>query len=164
MDATITATDNWQIYASYSYMDARITQVSGNDAAILAQDPSTLDAAGQANYKNVKRFHDAPLQMSAPHLANLWTRYNLTQNRLHGLYVAGGFNFVYDQTLLPDTPTSAHQTYTLLNAMVGYTRAWRQHRMDLQLMGKNLADEHYRPSQSTRGRPREILLSLTASL
>jgi iron complex outermembrane receptor protein len=164
LDATITATDNWQIYASYSYMDARITQVSGNDAAILAQDPSTLDAAGQANYKNVKRFHDAPLQMSAPHLANLWTRYNLTQNRLHGLYVAGGFNFVYDQTLLPDTPTSAHQTYTLLNAMVGYTRAWRQHRMDLQLMGKNLADEHYRPSQSTRGRPREILLSLTASL
>ena len=164
LDATITATANWQIYVSYSYMDARITQVSGNDAAILAQDPTTLDAAGQANYKNVKRFHNAPLQMSAPHLANLWTRYNFTQNRLHGLYVAGGFNFVYDQTLLPDTPTSAYQTYALLNAMVGYTRAWRQHRMDLHLMGKNLADEHYRPSQSTRGRPREILLNLTASL
>jgi iron complex outermembrane receptor protein len=29
-------------------------------------------------------------------------------------------------------------------------------------MGKNLADEHYRPSQSTRGRPREILLTLKA--
>jgi iron complex outermembrane receptor protein len=164
VDATITATDHWQIYSSYSYMDARITQVTSDDATILKQDPSTLDAVGQSNYKNVKRFHNAPLQMSAPHLANLWTRYNFTQNRIRGLYVAGGFNFVYDQTLLPDTPTSAHQTYTLLNAMVGYTRAWRQHRMDLHLMGKNLADEHYRPSQSTRGRPREILLSLTASL
>jgi iron complex outermembrane receptor protein len=162
VDATITATDNWQIYSSYSYMDARIIEFSGNDAAILAQDPSTMDAAGQANYKNVRRFHNAPLQMSAPHLANLWTRYNFTQRRLRGLYVAGGFNFVYDQTLLPDTPTSAHQTYTLANAMVGYGRAWRGHRMDLHLMGKNLADEHYRPSQSTRGRPREILATLKA--
>ncbi len=162
MDATITANDNWQIYSSYSYMDARITEFSGNDAAILALDPSTLDAAGQANYKNVKLFHNAPLQMSAPHLANLWTRYNLTQPGLRGLFVAGGFNFVYDQTLLSDTPTSAHQTYTLLNAMVGYGRAWRGHRMDVCLMGKNLADEHYRPSQSTRGRPREILLTLKA--
>jgi iron complex outermembrane receptor protein len=164
VDATITATDHWQIYSSYSYMNARIIEFSGNDATILKQDPSTLDAAGQANYKDVKRFHNAPLQMSAPHLANLWTRYDFTPNRLRGLYVAGGFNFVYDQTLLSDTPASAHQTYTLLNAMVGYTRAWRRHRTDLHLMGKNLADEHYRPSQSTRGRPREILLSLTASL
>jgi iron complex outermembrane receptor protein len=162
VDATITATDNWQIYSSYSYMDARIIEFSGNDAAILAQDPSTLDAAGQSNYKNVKRFHNAPLQMSAPHLANLWTRYNLTRWRLRGLYIAGGFNFVYDQTLLPDTPTSSHQTYTLANAMVGYGRAWRGHRMDVHLMGKNLTDEHYRPSQSSRGRPREILLTLKA--
>jgi iron complex outermembrane receptor protein len=164
VDATITATDHWQIYSSYSYMDARIIEFSGNDAAILAQDPTTLDAAGQANYKNVRRFHNAPLQMSAPHLANLWTRYDFTPTRLRGLYIAGGFNFVYDQTLLPDTPVFAHQTYTLLNTTIGYTHVWRRRRMDLHLMGKNLADEHYRPSQSTRGRPREILLSLTASL
>ena len=71
---------------------------------------------------------------------------------------------VYDQTLLSDTPASAHQTYALLSAMVGYAQAWRGHKIDLHLMGKNLADEHYRPSQSTRGRPREILLRLTASL
>ena len=35
--------------------------------------------------------------------------------------------------------------------------------MSMDLMGKNLADEHYRPSQSTRGRPREVLLTFTAS-
>jgi iron complex outermembrane receptor protein len=46
--------------------------------------------------------------------------------------------------------------------MVGYGRAWRGHRMDVHLMGKNLTDEHYRPSQSSRGRPREILLTLKA--
>jgi len=162
LSVTATATDNWQLYLSYSYMHARITEFSGQDDAILAQDPATLDAAGQANYKTVNLFHDAPLQMSAPHLANLWTRYNFRQKGLRGLYVAGGVNFVYDQTLLPDGPKSSHQTYTLYNGTVGYAWTYQGQRLSLDLMGKNLADEHYRPSQSTRSRPREFLLTLTA--
>jgi len=162
LDATATLTDNWQLYLSYSYMDARIVEFSGNDAAVLAQDPSTLDAAGQANYKNVKLLHNAHLQMSAPHLANLWTRYNFMQDRLRGVYVGGGVNFVYDQTILPDSPSSLNQTYTLLNALVGYSWTGRGRRLNVDLMGKNLADEQYRPSQSTRGRPREFLLTFTA--
>ena len=97
--------------------------------------------------------------MSAPHLANLWTRYNFTNDGLRGLYVAGGVNFVYDQTLLPDTPDSAHQTYTLFGAMIGYTWKWRGRPMSLALTGKNLTDEYYRPSQSSRTRPREFLLT-----
>lgn len=60
LDATAALTDNWQLYFSYSLMDARITEFSGHDDAILAQDPTLLDAAGQANYKNVLRFHNAP--------------------------------------------------------------------------------------------------------
>jgi iron complex outermembrane receptor protein len=162
LDATASLTDNWQLYLSYSRMRARITEFSGNDAAILAQDPATLDASGQVNYKNVLRFHNAPLQMSAPHLANLWTRYNFTQAGLHGLYVVGGANFVRDQTILPDGPASSRQTYTLINAGIGY--AWRSNgrRMSVDLMGKNLTDEKYRPSQSTRGRPREFQLTFAA--
>lgn len=162
LDTTVTLTDNWQMYLSYSYMYARITEFSGNDAAILAQDPAMLDAAGQANYKNVRRFHNAPLQMSAPHLANLWTRYNFTQGALKGVHIGGGVNFVYDQTLLPDTPESAYQNYTLVNAIAGYSWALNDHPMKLELMGKNLTDEQYRPSQSSRSRPREVLLTLTA--
>lgn len=162
-DATATVTNNWQLYLSYSYMNARIVEFSGNDAAVLAQDPSTLDAAGQSNYKNVKLLHNAPLQMSAPHLANLWTRYNFTSEGLRGVYVAGGANFVYDQTILPDGPPSSHQTYTLLNAMVGYAWQAAGRRLSVDLMGKNLLDEKYRPSQSTRGRPREFLLTFKAS-
>ena len=162
LDATATVTDNWQLYLSYSYMDARIVEFSGHDEAVLAQDPSTLDAAGQANYKNVKLLHNAHLQMSAPHLANLWTRYNFTQDRLRGVYVGGGVNFVYDQTILPDSPSSLNQTYTLLNALVGYSWTGRGRRLNVDLMGKNLADEQYRPSQSTRGRPREFLLTFRA--
>jgi len=162
LDATATVTENWQLYLSYSYMDARIVEFSGNDAAVLAQDPSTLDAAGQSNYKNVKLLHNARLQMSAPHLANLWTRYNFTQGGLRGFYVGGGVNFVHDQTLLPDSPGFSRQSYTLVNALVGYSWAGLGSRLSLELMGKNLGDEQYRPSQSTRSRPREFLLTLTA--
>lgn len=162
LDATATLTENWQVYASYSLMDARITEFSGNDAAILAQDPATLDAAGRANYKNVQRFHNAPLQMSAPRLANLWTRFNFTQEGLRGVHVGGGVNCVYDQTLLPDSPASSRQTYTLLNAMLGYAWTRDGRRMSVDLVGKNLTDQSYRPSQSTRARPREILLTFTA--
>jgi iron complex outermembrane receptor protein len=162
LDATATLADNWQAYASYSLMDARITEFSGNDAAILAQNPATLDAAGRANYKNVQRFHDAPLQMSAPRLANLWTRYDFTQDGLRGVHVGGGVNCVFDQTLLPDSPASSRQTYTLLNAMLGYAWTRDGRRMAVDLVGKNLTDQSYRPSQSTRARPREILLTFTA--
>lgn len=161
LDLTAKLTDDWQMYLSYSYMDAKITEFSGQDEAILAQDPASLDAAGQANYKNVKRFHDAPLQMSAPHLANLWTRYDFSSDALRGLHIGGGVNFVYDQTILPDTPQFAHQTYALLNALVGYTWDVGSHSMSLDLMGKNLLDEEYRPSQSSRSRPREFMLNLS---
>ncbi len=162
LDTTATLSDNWQLYFSYSYMDARITEFSGHDDAILAQDPATLSGAELENYRNVRRFHDAPLQMSAPHLLNLWTRYDFTNTPLRGAYIAGGINHVRDQTILPDGPDSSHQTYTLVNAKAGYEWNWRGNRLSLDLMGKNLTDEHYRPSQSTRSRPREFLLTLSA--
>jgi iron complex outermembrane receptor protein len=164
LDATAALAAGWQLYLSYSYMDARIVEFSGHDAAILAEDPGTLDAAGQANYKNVRRFHGAPLQMSAPHLANLWTRYDLAEGPLAGLYLGGGVNYVYDQTLLSDTPAAAHQTYALVNALVGYAGRAHGVRTSVDLMGKNLAGAHYRPSQSTRGRPLELLLTLRVEL
>jgi iron complex outermembrane receptor protein len=161
IDVTATITENWQVYASYSYMRARIVEFSGHDAEILAQDPSRLDAAGLANYKNVRMLHNAPLQMSAPHLANLWTRYNFTRGGLKGAHIGGGFNFVYEQTILPNGPSTARQTYTQFSALVGYSWAWRGSRMSVDLAGKNLANEYYRPSQSSRSRPREFLLSFS---
>ena len=163
LDATITPSDNWQIYLSYSHMKARIIELTGRDAAILAQDPATLDAAGQANYKTVNLLHNAPLQMSAPNIANVWTRYNFTQGGLHGAYIDGGVNYVRDQTLLPDSPPSSRQTYALINAGAGYEWTWHGHKMGWQLLGKNLGNEHYRPSQSSRARPREIALTFTAT-
>lgn len=115
LDALFTPSERWQLYLSYSYMHARIVEVSGNDAAILAQDPATLDAAGRLNYKTVYLLHDARLQMSAPHLANLWARYDFAPGG-DGAYLAGGVNVVHDQTLLPDGPASLRQSYTLVNA------------------------------------------------
>jgi iron complex outermembrane recepter protein len=164
LDATITPNERWQVYASYSHMDARIREVSGNDAAILAQDPATLDAAGQLNYKAVALLHGARLQMSAPQLLNLWARHDFTPGRGTGAYVGGGVNVVRDQTLLSDGPASSRQSYALVDAMAGY--AWRLNgrRLGVELTGKNLGGQTYRPSQSTRSRPRELLLTVKAGL
>ncbi len=162
LSSLFSATENWQLYFSYSYMDARITEFSGHDAEILAQDWSLLDPAGQSNYRNVNLLHDAPLQMSAPQLANFWTRYDFSSGGLAGTYLGAGFNYVFDQTVLPDGPESSHQTYTLLNALAGYAWESNGHQMSVELIGRNLADEYYRPSQSSRSRPRELLISFSS--
>jgi iron complex outermembrane receptor protein len=164
IDLTLTPTPLWQLYLSYSRMNARIVEVTGNDAALLAQDPATLDAAGQQNYKNASLLHGARLQMSAPHLFNLWVRHTLAAGLLDGTYLAGGVNLVRDQTLLPDGPASSRQSYALVNLLVGRSWAAQGRRLSLELAGKNLRDESYRPSQSTRSRPREFLLTLRAEL
>jgi iron complex outermembrane receptor protein len=164
LDATIEPVTHWQIYLSYTYMDARIVEVTGNDAALLAQDPATLDAAGQLNYKNANLLHGARLQMSAPHLANFWTRYDIASGPLRGAYVAGGVNVVRNQTLLPDGPASSRQSYTLLNALAGWAWTDAGRRMSVELAGRNLTGAQYRPSQSTRARPREVLLVFKAAL
>jgi iron complex outermembrane receptor protein len=164
LDVTITPVPRWQVYFSYAYTDARITEFSGNDAALLAQDPATLDQAARVNYKNASLLHGARLQMSAPHLVNLWTRHDFAGGGLGGLFIAGGANIVYDQTLLPDGPASSRQSYTLLNAMAGFAWLSGGRRITLDLTGKNLTSARYRPSQSTRSRPREWLLSVRVDL
>lgn len=164
LDATLEPAPGWQVYLSYSYMHARIVEVTGNDAALLAQDPATLDAAGRLNYKSAYLLHGARLQMSAPHLANLWMRYAFPAGAFGGAYVGGGANVVHDQTLLPDGPPSSRQSYTLWNAFAGWAWVRAGRRMSLELAGRNLGGAQYRPSQSTRARPRELLLVFKASL
>lgn len=164
LDATLEPADGWQLYLSYSRMDARIVEVTGNDAAVLAQDPATLDAAGRLNYKNVSLLHGARLQMSAPQLANLWTRYDFPAGPLGGAYLGGGLNVVRDQTLLPDGPASSRQSYTLVSALAGWSWTRGGRRTGIELAGRNLGGAQYRPSQSTRARPREILLVFKAAL
>jgi len=53
------ADEHWQLYLSYSYMDARIVEFSGNDAPSRAE-PGLAECRGQANYKNVNLFHTRP--------------------------------------------------------------------------------------------------------
>jgi iron complex outermembrane recepter protein len=156
LDATLTPVDNWQTYLSYSYNHARIIEFSGRDTAILASGPMT------PGYKEALLFHAAPLQMSAPHLANLWTRYDVAGGILAGLYLAGGTNLVFEQALLPDTPASHRQTYALFNGLLGYSwQLYPRLRASTELYGKNLSNRQYRPSQSTRSRPQELGVAFT---
>jgi iron complex outermembrane receptor protein len=94
--------------------------------------------------------------MSAPHTANLWMRRDFP----NGGYLGGGFNGVWDQTILPDGPASSRQSYVLVNALAGLSWSSGGHRYSAELMGKNLGGAHYRPSQSSRARPRELLATL----
>ncbi|HEY8945177.1 MAG TPA: TonB-dependent receptor [Polyangiaceae bacterium] len=156
MDATLTLIDGWQTYLSYSYNHARIVEFSGRDATVLAT------GASAPGYKEVLLFHDAPLQMSAPHLANVWSRYDISGGSLDGLHVAAGMNLVFDQQLLPATPAKYRQTYALLNGQLGY--AWDVQAgfaLLAELYGKNLTNREYRPSQSSRSRPRELGVAFT---
>ncbi|MEZ5359805.1 MAG: TonB-dependent receptor [Candidatus Zixiibacteriota bacterium] len=163
-DITLSPSRDWQFYLSYSYMDTKIVEFSDFDDSILALDPYSLDDAGQQNYKNVYLLHGAPLQMSAPHIAHVWTRYNIMTGKLIGLYVAGGIDFVADQTLLPDSPEHSRQTYTLVNATIGYSWTWLRRQVTLDVTAKNITDAYYRPSQSSRCRPREFLLTMMIGL
>ncbi|WP_457320541.1 TonB-dependent siderophore receptor [Roseateles sp. P5_E11] len=158
-DATLLPAAGWQIYLAYSRTAARILEYSGNDAALLSRDPATLNAAERINYKSAQLLHGARLQMSAPHLFNLWARHDFSG----GLYLAGGAHVVRDQTLLPEGPAAARQSYALIDALAGYAWLDGGRRMSIELSGKNLLDRHYHPSQSTRSRPREWLLALKAA-
>lgn len=158
-DATLLPAAGWQVYATYSRLHARITEYSGNDVALLARDPATLNAAERVNYKSAHLLHGARLQMSAPESFNLWLRRDLAG----GLYLAAGVHGVRDQTLLPDGPPSSRQSYTLVDALAGYGCTVAGRRTSIELSGKNLSQARYRPSQSTRSRPREFLLTVKAA-
>ncbi len=155
-DAVLTPFDHWQSLLSYSYNNARIVEFSGHDTQVLAGDRSA------PGYKEAFRYHGAPLQMSAPHLFNLWSRYDFLTGYLAGMYLAAGVHLVLDQALLPDTPAEYRQSYALFNTLLGYT--WNlagRLRLISELYGKNLTDQRYRPSQSTRSRPAEAGLAVT---
>jgi iron complex outermembrane receptor protein len=65
---------------------------------------------------------------------------------------------------LPHGPPSSRQSYTIFNALAGYSWLAGGRRVSVELAGRNLGDATYRPSQSTRSRPREVLLTLRAAL
>jgi iron complex outermembrane receptor protein len=92
----------------------------------------------------------------------VWSRYDISGGPLDGLHVAGGTNLVFEQQLLPATPAKYRQTYALFNGQLGY--AWDVQAgfaLLAELYGKNLTNREYRPSQSSRSRPRELGVAFT---
>lgn len=167
LDITLTPIDNWQIYASGSIQDATQTIVvsESEDARLLGINTlagyNALPTNGdKENWRNVWNLKGKPIQMTAPHSYNLWTKYEF-KNALKGLFVGGGANIMRDQTIFPQTESRNHQTYTLWNAMIGYSTNVMSYPVTVTVNGKNLTDEEYLPSQNTQSRPREIILSVS---
>lgn len=117
LEAHAHLTDNLNLIAAYTYVDAEVTK-------------STLQASGFARYKVGNRTAAQP-----EHAFSLWADYRL--NQLPGLTVAGGVRYLSETTDFSNRYTVP--SYTLLDAAVLYDiRNWR-----LALNVKNLTNKEY---------------------
>lgn len=164
-DLTYSPTDNWQIYTSASIMNAKVVYWinPAEDARLLAVNTLAgyqgLSSADQNNWRNVWNNHGKPLQMTAPHMYNVWTKYTFSDGALKGLFIGGGANIIRNMTIFTQMDPRFRETYTLFNALVGYSTKIFHHPTTFTLNGKNLTDKEYLPSQNARSRPREYVLT-----
>ena len=135
------------------------------DARLLAVNTlsgyQALSAADQSNWRNVWNNVGRPLQMTAPELYNVWTKYTFTQGSLKGVFIGGGANFVRNMTIFPQMDARFRETYTLYNIIAGYSTKIAGYPVTFTVNGKNLTNEEYLPSQNSRSRPREFVASMT---
>jgi iron complex outermembrane receptor protein len=140
MDVAGYLTPNWQINASYSYIDATIVQ--DNEASLIG-----------ARKQNTPR-----------HSGNLWTRYNFTPNsRLGDLGI--GLGLQYSGSKIPWFSRAFEvPAYTLFDLALYYTPA-RSH-VQVALNINNLTNQTYWVGAQNYlrlfpGAPRNTMLTLT---
>lgn len=113
-DITGRITPYWSILASYAYNDAKITE-SGIPTEVGQQKPN------------------APKNM-----ANIWTRYNITNGAFSGLGLGLGANYV-DRRMLSINVTQSIPSYTLVDAALFYNIG----KVQLQFNANNLTGKKY---------------------
>ncbi|SFT02810.1 TonB-dependent receptor [Mucilaginibacter polytrichastri] len=113
-DITGRLTPYWSILASYAYNDAKITE-SGIATEVGQQKPN------------------APKNM-----ANIWTRYNITNGTFSGLGLGLGANYV-DRRMLSINVTQSIPSYTLVDAAMFYNIG----KVQLQFNANNLTGKKY---------------------
>lgn len=139
IEVTLSPTENWQIYASYTYDDVRVTKTVPELAPYVGTRP----------------------EATVEQLASLWTRYDLTGDALGGLWLAGGFTYTGEKAQRVDNPDLFFDAYTLWEATVGYDFKWNGHACTASLAWKNITDEEYFPANQQRGLPERLILAVT---
>lgn len=132
--------DNLQVYASVSEEDIRIVEEPFGLSYYLGQIPNS----------------------TAKTMANLWSRYSFTAEKVKGLWVGGGFQYTGKSAGDPRNVDYFLPAYTLWNSAVGYDWNAGHVRMSAVLNLKNLANTFYKQTTGSAGDPRRITLTLTA--
>ncbi len=139
-DASYAATKQLQLYVSYAYTDAIITDNPSNPA-----------------------FEGLHLLGSSKHTASAWARYDFSEGKAKGWFLAGGASYTGPRTADLRNPNFELTSYVLVSANIGYQfKAWAKN-WSVELAGKNLLGEEYTPYINSRGRPRTIQLSVATT-
>lgn len=161
MELTWSPNDNWQVFATATFMDIRTTQ------ATFPPIPVNPDPVYQAAY--VAAYNEAANLVlnavpegSAETLGSLWTRYSFNDGAAKGLWVAGGFVYTGEKAQRTANPTLFYEAHTVFDAVIGYDWKTAGREMSATLSWKNLTNEEYFPANQARGLPSRAVFSLSA--
>ncbi len=161
MELTWSPLDNWQVYATATFMDIKTTK------ATFPPIPVNPDPVYQAAYlaaynEAVGLVINAVPEGSSETLGSLWTRYSFNSGPAKGLWVAGGFVYTGRKAQRTANPTLFFDAHTVFDAVIGYDWKWAGRDMAATLSWKNLTNEKYFPANQARGLPSRAVLSVSA--
>lgn len=135
-------TPNWNILASYAYIDARITKTASNSEKDFdMQRPST-----------------------PRHSGNIWTKYIITEGPLKHLGFGAGYNFVTERygQVGRRANTTVYPGYGLVNAVLYYKINQIQFQLNLNnILNKTHWVGGYDKLRSFPGAPRNVNISIS---
>ena len=135
-------TPNWNILASYAYIDARITKTASNSEKDFdMQRPST-----------------------PRHSGNIWTKYIITEGPLKHLGFGAGYNFVTERygQVGRRANTTVYPGYGLVNAVLYYKINQIQFQANLNnILNKTHWVGGYDKLRSFPGAPRNVNISIS---
>lgn len=142
IDLTLSPTNHWQVYLSFSQINARTVGV-----------PAAL---AQALNKKIEN--------SAEHLFNVWTRYSFSRGPLKGFWVGGGANYTGDKKLSIANPDLFYPAVTLWDATFGYDWKVGKAAWSTTLTWKNITNETHLTGLIGRGLPERAWLAVSVKL
>ena len=138
LDMNYSPTDALQLYASYAYIDAFVSENPANPIFVGRPQPG-----------------------SAKNTVSVWARYELPGEALKNWYVAGGATWADRRLADLRNVNFWLDEYTLVSAMIGHRFKFAGKEFNAELSAKNLLGEEYMPFINARGRPRIISLSIS---
>ena len=140
IDLTLSPTDHWQVYTSYSHINARA----------VGAPPELAQSIG------------AKIENSAEHLFNVWTRYTFATGPLSGWWIGGGVNYTGDKKLSIANPNLFYDEVALWDAVIGYDWKIGETAWSATIHWKNISDEVYLTGLIGHGLPERAWLSVSA--